>query len=220
MWSMKITPQFCHLLLLFLSSFFYSNCQTYEFNRLLMYNRDYDHILLTNTENKNILLEINRFMNFSHLIDRERLEHHVFQTTQERDIKTNKTNFVLKHNKKTKINSLHDIKWYNNLVTKLVFMNKIDEKLNRYVIEMYKNPKKKKPFLSIEIEAEETNKDFFYAFKKIAVHPFENHPKFNVNKNLLIWKAEYQYEKKDKITIILKEFSEVDVKVNIQETQN
>ena len=103
--------------------------------------------------------------------------------------------------------------FYKNLVTNLIQESKINDSLFRYRIELYKNKKKKKPFIIINIEAEKSEVNHFDVFKLIGLHPFENNENFLINENLLIHKAEWQNLNSKKYTLILKEYKNVNFSI-------
>jgi len=189
--------------------------QTYQFDKMFFYSGDFNNVIYKPNASENYYLFLNFYKDFSKIIDLKSTKLHLLKTTTSIDSLNNQYHYDFSFIESKSFNKSKGSIWYPKMVTKLVFIEKIDERLDKYLVELYKNSNKKKAFLKIEIIASHSPINFFDIFSASHVHPFELHPNFMTEKPLIVHQANWESLNGRKSEIVLKEKTDVDFKIII-----
>lgn len=208
------------LLLLFILNFNLSKAQTFTFDSFACYSVETkcatseNSCFINSKNNKYCLYLYNLKGNLEgNIYDLKNLKSHHYKVEEKKINGQSKFNFIFQFTKK---HETLQHPYYENYVfdVKEIDTNKHVKKME---LNVFRNSKKRKSKMNVQLEYEEMPSDLFLAYKVCCLHPFEFDENLVLNKNCLVTKGSEIAPSGNKIEHKLIDYKEINLELTVPE---
>ena len=207
---------------IFLALIFFSslciNAQVYEFDSMTIYSSKFEQneskkMIYINSKNDSYYLQLFFYsdLNEAKLYDIKNRKIHYFGVNEVKTKDGISISFDYQRTSNLSSNG-------ENSLTKYIYdfdTFEINNKSKKVNLIVYKNSKRKKIILNIELELNENDSNLFHAYRISCIHPYESVTKFNLNENYIVTSAKVNTLSKNKIEHKLLEYKQVNFAIQI-----